>query len=79
MVFHMKTTLVIPDPIYRLVKKRAVESRTTVSSLVAEYLRQGLARPGRVAELPALPSYRCGRERVDVADRDALHDVLDAG
>jgi len=42
MVFHMKTTLIIPDPVFRNLKRRAAERNETLSALVTEYLVQGL-------------------------------------
>ncbi|MGH9393511.1 MAG: hypothetical protein ACRD1E_05020 [Terriglobales bacterium] len=76
----MKTTLMIPDPIYRRLKQRAAAGRRTVSSLVAELLDSGLrtdASGGSGRELPPLPSFDLGQARVDVADRDALHRAMD--
>ena len=78
MVFHMaKTTLNIPDPLFRALKRRAVSRGETMSNLVAEYIRRGLEqKPGRET-LPPLPAYDGGPFLVDVANRDALFDLLD--
>ena len=38
MVFHMKTTLVIPDPVFRELKKRA-EDQGTLADLVRDMTR----------------------------------------
>src|SRR6185437_13014755 len=38
----MKTTLMIPDPIYRRLKQRAAAGRRAISSLLAELLDAGL-------------------------------------
>jgi hypothetical protein len=79
MVFRMKTTLVIPDPVFRDLKRCAVERGETISELVTELLRKGLtARPNR-KRLPPLPSFDMGRARVDVTDRDALYEVMEQG
>jgi hypothetical protein len=78
MVFHMKTTLVIPDPVFRALKRRAVERGETVSALVTEYLRQGLLEKRRSARRFRLPSFSVGRLLVNVDNREALLDTLDA-
>lgn len=71
MIIHMKTTLIIPDQLFRELKRRAARRRTTLSAVVAEALRRGLDVRS-TAELPPLPVHRMGRPRVDLADRDAL-------
>lgn len=43
MVYHMKTTLEIPDDLYRQIKALAALSGRTVKDLVNELLRQRLA------------------------------------
>lgn len=78
MVFHMKTTLIIPDPIFRELKKRAVERGETMSNLVTEFLRRGLKGAAASAEIPPLPAFHMGNPRVDISDRDAVYGVLDA-
>ena len=49
-----------------------------MSELATEMIRTGLANRSKAARLPPLPSFSAGRMLVDVADRDALYDVLDA-
>jgi hypothetical protein len=78
MVFRMKTTLIIPDPVFRDLKRNAAKRGTTMSELAAELLRKGLDERPKPSRLPPLPSFNAGRILVDVADRDALYDVLDA-
>jgi hypothetical protein len=78
MVFHMKTTLIIPDPVFRDLKRRAAERGETLSTLVTECLRQGLSVSRRRKRPFSLPSFSVGRLLVDVANRDALYDVLEA-
>jgi plasmid stability protein len=78
MVFHMKTTLVIPDSVFRALKRRAAERGETVSALVTEYLRQGLLQKRRSTRPFRLPSFSVGRLLVNVDNREALFDVLDA-
>jgi hypothetical protein len=74
----MKTTLIIPDPVFRDLKRRAAERGATMSDLATELLRRGLADCPKPVKLPPLPSFKAGRLLVDVANRDALFDVLDA-
>ena len=78
MVFHMKTTLVIPDSVFRALKRRAVERGETMSRLVTEYLQEGLRERRKPNRSFRLPSFDTGPLLVDVSNRDALYDVLDA-
>jgi hypothetical protein len=73
----MKTTLIIPDHLVRELKRRAARRGQTLSAVVAEVLRQGLEAPPVEGELTPLPTYRMGRPKVDVADRDALYRAMD--
>jgi predicted CopG family antitoxin len=76
MVFHMKTTLIIPDPVFRDLKKRAVERKTTFSELATEYLRQGLQARPKPKRLPRLPSFKMGPPMIDITSRDEIYRVL---
>jgi hypothetical protein len=72
----MKATLVIPDHLLRELKRRAARRGQTLSAVVAEVLRLGLAeQPPK--KLPPLPTHRMGRPLVDLADRDALYRVME--
>ena len=71
----MKTTLVLPDDLVRTLKARAAERGTTLSEIAAEALTRGLETEPASA-LPALPTHRMGKPRVDIADRNALYDVI---
>jgi hypothetical protein len=77
MVSHMKTTLIIPDPVFRDLKKRAVERNTTLSELATEFLRQGLKPPPKRKRLPRLPSFSAGPPLIDITSRDEIYRVLD--
>lgn len=79
MLFHMRTTLVIDDALFRELKRRAAEQNRTLSDLTQEALRLGLAarRSARPRPRVRLPSFSMGRPRVDLADRDQLYQVLD--
>jgi len=74
----MKTTLIIPDPVVRDLKRYAAKRGTTMSELASELLRQGMAERPKPARLPPLPSFKAGPLLVDVANRDALYDLLEA-
>jgi hypothetical protein len=78
MVFHMKTTLLIPDPVFDDLKRQAAKRGTTLSALAAELLRKGLAERPKPVRLPPLPSFSAGRPLVDVSNREALYDFLEA-
>ena len=73
----MKTTLNINDAVMRQVKREAAKRGCTMGSLIESALRLFL-KEARMppAKLPPLPTFHGGRELVDVADREALHDVL---
>jgi hypothetical protein len=77
MVCPMKTTLIIPDPLMRELKRRAAERGVTLSSVVAEALRRGLIEPGSRPAPAPLPTFRMGRPLVDVSDRDALFRAME--
>jgi hypothetical protein len=79
MVFHMKTTLIIPDPVFHNLKRQAAKRRTTMSELASDLLRKGLSEPPKRIKLPPLPSFNAGwPPRVDITDRNALYDFLEA-
>ena len=73
----MKTTLIIPDPVFRDLKKQAAERDTTLSALATEYLRQGLRQPLKSKRLPCLPSFSAGPAKIDIANREEIYRVLD--
>ncbi len=74
----MKTTLVLPDPLFRRLKQRAAEAGRTLSSLVEELLTKGLAGDTSPKKpLPHLPTLDGGRILVDVSDRNAIDQALD--
>jgi len=77
MVFRMKTTLIIPDPVFHDLKRQAAKRGTTLSALAVELLRKGLSARPKPVRLPPLPSFNAGRPLVDVSNREALFDLLD--
>jgi len=79
MVFHMKTTLNIDDQVVRRLKQEAARTGKTMSELVEAGLRLVLAdRDGDGGRrLPRLPAWDSGGAKVDLADRDAVLDVME--
>lgn len=75
----MRTSMNLPDGLLEQAKARALAEGTTVTSLVIDGLRARLAdRAGGGPHPAALPSRKLGRAAVDLSDRDAVNDVLDA-
>ena len=79
MVFHMKTTLNIDDQVMRRLKQEAARTGKTMSELVEAGLRLVLADRDGDAEqrLPRLPAWDSGGAKVDLADRDAVLNVME--
>ncbi len=77
MVFHMKTTLNISDSVMRELKREAAKQGCTMSELVERALRALLQSPPATQKLPPLPEFDMGQAKVDVADRDALYEVME--
>ncbi|MGH9081841.1 MAG: CopG family transcriptional regulator [Acidimicrobiales bacterium] len=77
----MRTTINLPDSLGEAAKRRAAEERRTFTSLVEEGLRAVLASSPRSPDRPDLPTYGepSGRFLVDLSDRVAVWDALDAG
>jgi hypothetical protein len=73
----MKTTLVIDDQIMAKLKQEAARRGKTISELVESALRLFLRPPARSKELPKLPTFKGGKPRVDIADREKLYEFLD--
>ncbi|MYK26988.1 MAG: hypothetical protein F4052_08610 [Dehalococcoidia bacterium] len=76
-----KTTINIEDALMERLKEEAARRKTTMTALIEAGIRRILAEgetPAPVGgELPPLPIYDMGEPLVDVADRDALYEVLD--
>jgi len=78
-VLMKRTTLIRHEKTFADIKRVAAEERRTVSDVVDELLRTGLARypDGKARKLPPLPTYSMGQARVDISDREALYDLMD--
>ena len=79
MVIHMKTTLNIDPGVMARLKAEAARRGTTMSALMEAALRHLLERRPPGGEVPPLPEFHGGTELVDVADRNALYDVMEKG
>ena len=80
MTFHMKrTTLVLDERYFTELKKTAAAEGRTLSNLVDELIRTGLAHRGRPKARGSrkLPSFSMGRPLVDLADRDQLAERME--
>ncbi|GAA1816084.1 ribbon-helix-helix protein, CopG family [Agromyces neolithicus] len=84
----MRTTVILPDELYRQVKERARAEDRTVTSFLEEALRRALAYTETVAGpadayLAEPFSPRSGEggtlPGVDITDNARLHDILDEG
>jgi len=81
MITHMKrTTLMLEDSLMVDLKKLAADRQRTMSSIVDEFLRQGLSKAqsqSKTPSSPTLPTFRMGRPRANLADRDQLGRLMD--
>jgi len=73
----MKTTLNIDDTVMAQLKREAARQGRTMSELVETALRQLLRSQRKRTKLPPLPTFHGGVERIDIADRNALYDLLE--
>lgn len=74
----MRTTVDIPDPIYRELKAQAAQEGTSVKKLIlrgVECVRRENSRklPGKRVKSPVIPSKRPGTMQIDNA---AIDDIL---
>jgi hypothetical protein len=79
MVFHTKTTLNIDDTVMNRLRREAASQGKTMSELVEAALRLLFQSTQRLKKkkLRPLPTFNSGGFLVDIADRNALYDVLD--
>lgn len=77
----MRTTLVIPDPVFRRAKQAAKDRNMSLSKLVTEAIDLHLNRRETAVREPTAP-YRIapahmGAARVDINNRDALYRAME--
>jgi plasmid stability protein len=77
MIFHMKTTLNIPESLMKELKKRAAENGQTLSETLADVLQKGLQPQRAKTKLRKLPVHDCGKVFVNIADRDQLYRAME--
>ena len=77
MAIHMKTTLNISAITMGQLKREAAKQGRTMSDLVETALRTMFQSRGRNKKLPPLPEFSTGGARVNVANRDALYEVME--
>ena len=80
MLVCMRTTINLPDALAEAAKERAAAEGRTFTSVVEEGLRAVLAEREESNVPRKLPAYgkRSGRFLVDITDRSALWEALDA-
>ncbi len=79
MLVCMRTTLNLPDALVEEAKARASKDGRTLTSLIEEGLRTVLAEPPAPRERKPLPTFGGGgRMLIDLEDKDALWEILDA-
>lgn len=80
-VFQMQTPFNIDDTVTHRQREEAARRGTTRSALVEAGLRRVLGEDTRIDDgrgsLPPLPAWKSGGLRVDIADREALHQEMD--
>lgn len=77
MVYHMKTTLNIPDSLMAQLKREAARQQRTMSELVEAALRGLFQSSRKQASVAPLPTFHGGGELVDIANRDALYRAME--
>lgn len=78
MVFHMKTTLNIADPVMARLRQEAARQNKTMSELVEAALRLLFhsVRPSKKKKLPPLPTFNSGGHLVDIDNRNELYEAM---
>ncbi|MEX2382247.1 MAG: hypothetical protein WD490_07680 [Opitutales bacterium] len=73
-----RTTLILEEATMEAVRDLARREKRDMSEIVNEVLRDGLRlRERKAAPALDLPVYRMGRARVNLADRDALEQMME--
>jgi hypothetical protein len=74
----MKTTLIIDDTVMARLRDEAARRGMTMSSLVEAALRLLLDKRPEPSDARPLPSWDSGGAYVDIADREALYQAMEA-
>jgi hypothetical protein len=78
MLLCVRTTLNLPDALAEEAKERAAAEGRTFTSLVEEGLRMVLERTPEASTREPLPTFRGGGFLIDLEDKEALWEILDA-
>lgn len=80
MLVCMRTTINLPDALVEAAKTKAATEGRTFTSVLEEGLRAALAQPVPPTEAVTLPAFGepDGRLLVDLADREAIWEILDS-
>ena len=82
MVRSMKTTFNIDDALMQQLRIEAARRGVTMTQIVESGIRHMIANGGdrkdsTKAEVPKLPSWKGGRELVDISNREELYRLFD--
>jgi len=77
MINNMKTTLNISEVTMKQLKQEAARQGRTMSELVEAALRALLRQRKEAGKLPPLPEFSSGGSRVNIANREALYEVME--
>jgi hypothetical protein len=77
MVSHMKTTFNIDDSVMTRLREESVRQGKTITALVESALRLLLRQEKSQKTLKELPSFDGGIPRVNIANREALYDLME--
>jgi hypothetical protein len=73
-----RTTVALDDRLLERIRARARKERRQLQDCINELLALGLAAKVRRDGPRTLPTYSLGEASVDLADREALHDLLES-
>ena len=81
MLRHMRTTINLPDDLILQAKKAALEADTTLTEIIANALREALAKDRQTNSKPAFKISASGSggvlPGVDLDDTSSLLDMMD--
>lgn len=72
----MRTTIDIPDPLYRRIKARAAHEGRSARALILLAVEQSLATPASHGHRVTLPIVRSKRPRALRLDNAGIYDVI---
>lgn len=78
MLMHMRTTINLPDGLGEEAKRYAAQRGCTFTALVVEGLQLVVHGAAERGSRRKLPSYGSGRLLVDITDKEAVGEALDA-